>query len=55
MLIIGSRKILDSKSISINPGTLKVIYMDIVDTSNENWLDDTRAKMQELLEDNLTK
>lgn len=55
VLIIGSRKIIDSKSISVNSGTVKIIYMDIVNTSDEKWLENTREKMQTLLEDNLTK
>ena len=55
MLIIGSRKIIDSKSISVNSGTVKIIYMDIVNTSDEKWLENTREKMQTLLEDNLNK
>jgi 1-acyl-sn-glycerol-3-phosphate acyltransferase len=55
VLIIGSRKIIDSKSISVNSGTVKIIYMDIVNTSDENWLENTREKMQALLEHNLNK
>ena len=55
VLIIGSRKIIDSKSISVNSGTVKIIYMDIVNTSDENWLENTREKMQTLLEHNLNK
>lgn len=55
VLIIGSRKIIDSKSISVNSGTVKIIYMDIVDTSDEKWLENTREKMQTLLEHNLNK
>ena len=55
VLIIGSRKIIDSKTISVNSGTLKVIYMEVVDTSDENWLENTRAKMQTLLAQNLDK
>ena len=55
VLIIGSRKIIDSKSISVNSGTVKIIYMDIVNTSDENWLENTREKMQALLEDHLNK
>ena len=55
VLIIGSRKIIDSKSISVNSGTVKIIYMDIVNTSDEKWLENTREKMQTLLEDYLNK
>ena len=55
VLIIGSRKIIDSKTISVHSGSFKVIYMDIGDTSDENWLENTRAKMQTLLAQNLDK
>lgn len=55
VLIIGSRRIIDSKSISVNSGTVKIIYMDIVNTSDEKWLENTREKMQTLLEDHLNK
>ncbi|WP_086233215.1 lysophospholipid acyltransferase family protein [Campylobacter devanensis] len=55
VLIIGSRKIIDSKTISVHSGSFKVIYMDIVDTSDENWLENTRVKMQTLLAQNLDK
>ncbi|AGZ81806.1 lysophospholipid acyltransferase family protein [Campylobacter fetus] len=53
VLIINSRNILDTKKFKLNSGLLKVIYMDLVDTSSENWLEETRAKMQTLLDQNI--
>lgn len=53
VLIINSRNILDTKKFKLNSGLLKVIYMDLVDTISENWLEETRAKMQTLLDQNI--
>ncbi|CDF64953.1 1-acyl-sn-glycerol-3-phosphate acyltransferase [Campylobacter fetus subsp. venerealis str. 84-112] len=53
VLIINSRNILDTKRFKLNSGLLKVIYMDLIDTSNETWLEETRAKMQALLDQNI--
>ncbi|QQF51744.1 1-acyl-sn-glycerol-3-phosphate acyltransferase [Campylobacter fetus subsp. venerealis] len=53
ILIINSRNILDTKRFKLNSGLLKVIYMDLIDTSNETWLEETRAKMQALLDQNI--
>ncbi|AII14844.1 1-acylglycerol-3-phosphate O-acyltransferase [Campylobacter iguaniorum] len=54
VLIIGSKDILDTKNFSANIGkTLKIFYLDMIDTTDENWLENTRAKMQELLDQNL--
>ncbi|HDZ5065448.1 TPA: 1-acyl-sn-glycerol-3-phosphate acyltransferase [Campylobacter jejuni] len=49
ILLIDSAKILDTKSFSAKSGTLKIICMNLVDTSDEKWLENTRKKMQELL------
>lgn len=53
IVIVNSRKILDTKNFSFNKGEVKVIYMDLVDTSNENWVEITRAKMQKTLDENI--
>lgn len=34
---------------------IKIITLDLVDTKNENWLEDTRGKMQELIDLHLNK
>lgn len=55
ILIIDSAKILDTKSFSASGGVLKIICMDLVDTSDEKWLENTRKKMQELLDSERAK
>lgn len=55
ILIVDSAKILDTKSFSASSGVLKIICMDLVDTSDEKWLENTRIKMQELLDSERAK
>ncbi|MGH2327324.1 lysophospholipid acyltransferase family protein [Campylobacter taeniopygiae] len=51
ILIVDSAKILDTKSFSVGSGgNLRIICMDLVDTSDERWLENTRKKMQEILD-----
>ncbi|MFQ6341837.1 lysophospholipid acyltransferase family protein [Campylobacter sp. VTCC 70190] len=50
ILIVDSAKILDTKNFSTSSGVLKIICMDLVDTRDEKWLENTRKKMQELLD-----
>lgn len=55
ILIVDSAKILDTKSFSASSGVLKIICMDLVDTNDEKWLENTRKKMQELLDQERAK
>lgn len=55
ILIVDSAKILDTKSFSASSGTLKIICMDLVDTNDEKWAENTRKKMQELLDSERAK
>lgn len=55
ILIVDSAKILDTKSFSASSGVLKIICMDLVDTSDDKWLENTRKKMQELLDQERAK
>lgn len=41
---MDSAKILDTKSFSASSGVLKIICMDLVDTNDEKWLENTRKK-----------
>ena len=50
ILIVDSAKIIDTQNFSSNKGTLKIICMDLVDLNDEKWLENTRAKMQKLLD-----
>lgn len=55
VVIVDSAKILDTKNCNVSGGTLKIICMDLVDTSDEKWLENTRKKMQELLDNERVK
>lgn len=52
-VIVNSRKIMDSKKFSLNNGVVKVIYTDLIDTTDENWLSILQEQMQEILNKNL--
>lgn len=54
IVLVGCRKIFDSKNLTHNFGTIKVIYLDpIVAKSEENWLEELREKMQKELDHEL--
>ncbi len=50
ILIVDSAEILDTKTFSASAGELKIICMDLIDTKDEKWLENTRKNMQELLD-----
>ncbi len=50
LLIIDSAKLLDSKEFTISSGVLKIVCFDLIDTSEEGWLEKTHDKMQERLD-----
>lgn len=50
LLIIDSAKLLDSKEFTISSGTLKIICFDLIDTSEDGWLEKTHDMMQERLD-----
>ncbi|ASM39884.1 lysophospholipid acyltransferase family protein [Campylobacter sputorum] len=52
VVLVNTRKILDSKDFTLSKGVIKVIALDMIDTSDENWLEKTRIKMQECLDKN---
>lgn len=51
LLIANSASLLDSKEFTLSSGTLKIICFDLVDTSKENWLEETRQAMQKKLDE----
>lgn len=53
VVIAGSRHLLDTKKLISRRGKLIVEYLDLADTSDENWLENTRQAMQKTLEKNL--
>ncbi|MBT0742434.1 lysophospholipid acyltransferase family protein [Campylobacter lari] len=50
VVIVDSAKILDTQKFSAKSGILKVVFLDLVDTSKEDWLEQTREKMQAILD-----
>lgn len=51
LLIVNSATLLDSKEFTLSSGTLKIICFDLVDSSDENWLENTRQAMQKRLDE----
>ncbi|WP_169974576.1 MULTISPECIES: lysophospholipid acyltransferase family protein [unclassified Campylobacter] len=49
IVIVGS-DIMDVKNFSFKNGEIKIICLDVVDTSDKNWLEITREKMQKVLD-----
>lgn len=55
-LIVGSRKLVDTKSAKVKSGKVKVVFLPSFEASEgKEWLDDTKNKMQEILDFNLNK
>lgn len=53
IVLVDTAKILDSKKFMLNiKRSIKVIALDLIDTSDEKWLEKTREKMQECLDKN---
>ncbi|HEC1783070.1 TPA: 1-acyl-sn-glycerol-3-phosphate acyltransferase [Campylobacter lari] len=50
VVIVDSAKILDTQKFSAKSGILKVVFLDLVNTSKEDWLEQTREKMQAILD-----
>ncbi|QCD52548.1 lysophospholipid acyltransferase family protein [Campylobacter sp. RM16192] len=49
IVIVGS-DIMDVKKFRFKNGEIKIICLDVVDTSDKNWLEITREKMQKVLD-----
>lgn len=49
VVIIGSN-VLNSKKFSFKNGDIKVVCLDLVDTNDEKWLENTREKMQSIID-----
>lgn len=52
VVLINTKKVLDSKNLILNKGTVKIMPLDIIDTTNENWFEQVRSQMQECLDKN---
>ncbi|MCI6988744.1 MAG: 1-acyl-sn-glycerol-3-phosphate acyltransferase [Campylobacter sp.] len=53
IVLTGTASVMDSKEFRINKGKIGVHILDIVDTSDERWLENLRLKMQEVYDKNL--
>lgn len=52
VVMLNTRKILDSKKLTCNPGIVKVIYLEPVQASNDtDWFKQTELKMNEILKE----
>ncbi|MDO5045930.1 lysophospholipid acyltransferase family protein, partial [Campylobacter sp.] len=47
-IVLVGTDILDVKNFSFKSGEIKIICLDLVDTNDKNWLENTRQKMQEV-------
>ncbi len=50
LLIIDSARLLDSKEFTLSSGVLKIVCFDLIDTSEDGWLEKTHEKMQSRLD-----
>lgn len=56
VVMLNTRKILDSKTLHATPGVVKVIYLEPVQADKStNWLHETEEKMRTILENELKK
>ncbi|EPJ2016849.1 1-acylglycerol-3-phosphate O-acyltransferase [Campylobacter lari subsp. concheus] len=55
VVIVDSAKILDTQNFSANSGVLKIVFLDLVDISKDDWLEQTREKMQTILDNERSK
>jgi 1-acyl-sn-glycerol-3-phosphate acyltransferase len=47
IVLVNTRKRLDTKTFISTPGKIKVIYLDTVDSSEENWFDEMEKSVKE--------
>ena len=50
VVLVGTREIMNSHDFTLQSGVVKIICLDLVDLNDKNWLENTRAKMQETLD-----
>ncbi|WP_419763778.1 MAG: lysophospholipid acyltransferase family protein [Arcobacter sp.] len=56
LIIINTKKILDSQKLEANPGVVKVIYLDPVQANKDtNWYKETEEEMKEVLATEMRK
>jgi len=56
LIIINTKKILDSQKLQANPGVVKVIYLEPIQANKDtNWYKETEEKMKEVLATHMRK
>lgn len=50
IVLVGTKEIMDSHEFSLNRGDIKIVCLDLVDTTDKNWLENARNLMQETLD-----
>ena len=50
IVLVGTKDIMNSHDFTLKSGLVKIICLDLVDLNDKNWLENTRAKMQEMLD-----
>ena len=56
IVLVCSKERFDSKSLTLNPGIAKIIYLDsFYPNSNEDWLKELRDRMQKILDSEKSK
>ena len=54
-VVIAGSDIMDVKNFSFKNGKIKIICLDLIDTTEPEWLENARAKMQETLDNERQK
>ena len=54
IVLVNTRRILDSKTLKATPGIVKIIYLDPIQADKkDDWLKESESKMREILEKEL--
>jgi len=53
IVVINSNNVLNSKKLISKFGTIKIIYLDLIDKKGENWYQQMKNDMRKVLENEL--
>ena len=54
VVLIGTQHIANSHDFTVHSGHIKIIYLDLLDTSDKDWLQHAREAMQAVIDENET-
>ena len=54
VVLIGTQHIANSHDFTVHSGHVKIIYLDLLDTSDKDWLQHARDTMQAVIDENET-